>query len=77
MKTIIDINEDLLGKAMKVARTTTKKETVQIALQELIKLRLRERLKSMAGSGMLKLSLHDLRLRRKMRTRKHSKIQGS
>ena len=75
MKTLIDINEELVGKAMRAAGTTTKKETVQIALEEFIKLRLRQRLKGMAGSQILNLSLSGLKKSRKARTRKHSKIR--
>lgn len=71
MKTIIDIDKDLIEKAMKVSGTVTKKETVKIALKQLIKLKLRQRLKEMAGSGILDISLKELKAIRTSRTKKH------
>jgi Arc/MetJ family transcription regulator len=71
MKTIIDIDKDLIEKAMKVSGTGTKKETVKIALEELVKLKLRQRLKQMAGSGILDISLEELKAIRTRRTKKH------
>lgn len=38
---------------MEVAETNTKKETIRLAQEELIKSRLRQRLKGMAGSGII------------------------
>ena len=37
MRTNIDIDNQLLSKAMKLANTKTKKETVEVALAQLIK----------------------------------------
>lgn len=71
MKTIIDIDKDLIEKAMKVSGMDTKKETVKIALEELIKLKLRQKLKEMAGSGILDISLEELKAIRTSRTKKH------
>lgn len=71
MKTIIDIDKNLIEKAMKVSGTGTKKETIKIALEELIKLKLRRRLKQMAGSGILDISLEELKAIRARRTKKH------
>jgi len=74
MKTIIDIDNDLIEKAMKVSGTGTKKETVKIALEELIKLKLRQRLKQMAGSGILNISLEELKAIRAGRAKKHLQL---
>ena len=71
MKTLIDIDEGLMKKAMDSAGTATKKETIKIALEELIKLRLRQRLKDMAGSEILDISLKDLKEMRHRRAKKH------
>jgi Arc/MetJ family transcription regulator len=66
MKTLIDIDEDVLKKAMKISGARTKKETVHKALEELVKVGLRRQLKGMAGSGAVDLSLGELKkLRRK------------
>jgi len=67
MKTLVDINEDVLKEAMAVSETTTKKETITLALEELIKSRLRQRLKGMAGSGMIGTGLSDLKSLRQRR----------
>ena len=61
MKTLIDIDEPLLKKAMKLAHTPTKKETIHQALQELVRSRQRQALKYMAGSGALDVTQSDLR----------------
>ena len=37
MRTNIDIDDELLGEAMRLAGTATKKSTVEIALRELIR----------------------------------------
>lgn len=71
MKTLVDINEHLLSEAMKVAETTTKKETITLALEELIKSKLRQRLKGMAGSGIIETGLSDLKRLRQRRRKIH------
>jgi Arc/MetJ family transcription regulator len=76
MRTLIDINDTLMKEAMEVSGTTTKKDTVEIALQELIKLRLREALKAMAGKEPLDLSLKGLKAVRRSRSKKHAKIRA-
>lgn len=53
MKTLIDIDDVLLEKAMKLSQAQTKKETIRRALEEFIKLQQRGRLKQMAGSGAI------------------------
>jgi Arc/MetJ family transcription regulator len=67
MRTLVDINENVLKEAMEVSETTTKKETITLALEELIKLRFRQKLKSMAGSGIIETGLSDLKRIRKRR----------
>ncbi len=71
MKTLIDIDEELMKKAMDSTGTPTKKETIKIALEELIKLKMRQRLKGMAGKELLDISLKDLKEMRHKRTKKH------
>jgi Arc/MetJ family transcription regulator len=68
MKTLVDIDETLLKKAMIAAETSTKKETIRQALEQLIRSRHRQSLKALAGSGVVEMSLQELRrLRRKTR----------
>jgi Arc/MetJ family transcription regulator len=75
MKTLVDINENVLKEAMEVSGTTTKKETITLALEELIRSRLRQRLKSMAGSGMMETSLSDLKSLRQRREKTHKSLR--
>lgn len=67
MRTLVDINENVLKEAMEVSEATTKKETITLALEELIKLKFRQKLKSMAGSGIIETGLSDLKRIRKRR----------
>jgi len=76
MKTVIDIDEELIKKAMALAGTKTKKETVRIALEELIKAKQRQRLKEMAGSGIVDISLQELKAIRKKRQKRHQGLPG-
>ena len=71
MRTLVDINEKVLKEAMAVSKTTTKKETITLALEELIKSKLRHRLKGMAGSGMIETGLSDLKSLRQRREKVH------
>ncbi len=73
MKTLVDISDDLLQEAMEVSEKSTKKETITLALEELIKSRLRQKLKGMAGSGIMGTSRSDLR-RLRQRRQKTQKI---
>ena len=75
MKTLVDINENVLKEAMELSETTTKKETITLALEELIKSRLRQRLKSMAGSGMMETDLSDLKSLRQRREKTHKGLR--
>ena len=75
MRTLVDINEKVLKEAMEVSETTTKKETITLALEELIKSRLRQKLKGMAGSGMIGTSLSELRRLRQRREKSHKSLR--
>lgn len=75
MRTLVDINEKILSEAMEVAETTTKKETIMLALEELIKSRLRKRLKGMAGSGIMETGRHDLKRLRQRRRKIHTDLK--
>jgi Arc/MetJ family transcription regulator len=72
MKTLIDIDEKLLNRAVRISGFTTKKETVKIAIEEFIKLKLRQRLKDMEGSDILDLSLSSLKAVRTLRLKKQA-----
>jgi len=76
MKTLIDIDEGLMKKAMRSIGGLTKKETVEVALEELIKLKMREKLKGMAGSEVLDISLKDLKDMRHRRAKKHHSAES-
>ena len=68
MRTLINIDDETLKEAMTLVGAKTKKETVQLALKELIKSRLRQNLKEMRGSGAIEMTrkaLKGLRTRRK------------
>ncbi len=71
MKTLVDIREDILREAMEISEARTKKEVVTIALEELIKSRLRQKLKHLAGSGIVETKLSDLKRIRQRRDEKH------
>lgn len=74
MKTLIDIDKALLDEAMDLAQTRTKKETIQQALQEFIKLKLRKRLKHLKGSGITRWTLGELKRSRLKRAKVHKSI---
>jgi Arc/MetJ family transcription regulator len=75
MRTLVDINENVLREAMEVSETTTKKETITLALEELIKLKFRQKLKSMAGSGIIETRLSDLKRLRQRREKGHRNLR--
>jgi Arc/MetJ family transcription regulator len=75
MKTLVDINEDVLKKAMELSEAETKKDVILLALEELIRSRLREKLKQSAGSGMIGTSLSDLKRIRHRREKVHRNLQ--
>ena len=68
-KTLVDLDPDLLRKAMDLSRAPTKKETIRLALEELVRARQRQALKRMAGSGTLELTLSELRRIRRRKAR--------
>ena len=76
MKTLVDIDDQTLRKAMKMAEVETKKEAIHVALQELIKSRFRQKLRGLAGSGFLGTPLSDLRKLRNRRGAVHAEISG-
>jgi hypothetical protein len=61
---------------MEVSETTTKKGTITLALEELIKLRFRQKLKSMAGSGIIETGLSDLKRIRKRREKDQRSLRA-
>lgn len=65
MKTLVDIDEALLKEAMALSDAQTKKETIQRALAEFIKTSRRRSLKAMAGSGIVDMTLRELRRARR------------
>jgi len=67
MKTLVDIDETLLKEAMKVSKASTKKETIHRALAEYIRAGHRQALKGLAGSGIVDMSLSELRRARRRR----------
>lgn len=71
MKTLVDINDSILKKAMALSGARTKKDTIMLALEELIRLRLRQRLKRMAGSGAMDIGLTELKESRQRREKTH------
>ena len=71
MRTLVDIDKNVLKEAMEVSETTTKKETIALALEELIKSRLRQQLKGMSGSGILETGLSDLKSLHRRREMTH------
>lgn len=66
MRTTIDIDERLLDLAMKLTEASTKREVVNFALKELVRRRRLERLKQLAGSGCVTLTLKELKRLRRM-----------
>jgi len=74
MKTLVDINEEVLREAMKLSEAKTKKEAITLALEELIKSKLREKLKQSAGSGMIETRPSDLKRTRHRREKVHRNL---
>ncbi|WP_447974107.1 type II toxin-antitoxin system VapB family antitoxin [Nitrospira sp. Kam-Ns4a] len=71
MKTLVDIDERLLTKAMALSDSATKRETMQRALEELIRACRRRELKALAGSGIVDMTLPELR-----RARRRGQVHG-
>jgi len=77
MKTLVDIREDILDEAMRLSDAKTKKEVINMALDELIKARLRQKLKGLAGSGIMETKLSDLKRIRRKRENNHRNLRMS
>ena len=75
MKTLVDIREDILDKAMRLSHARTKREVIHMALDELIKARLRQKLKGLAGSGIIETRLSDLKRIRRKRDNNHRNLR--
>jgi len=75
MRTLVDINENVLKEAMEVSEARTKKEVITLALEELIKSRLRQKLKGLAGSGLIETKLSNLKRMRKKREEYHRSLR--
>ena len=75
MKTLVDINDSTLKKAMVLSGAHTKKETIMLALEEFIRVRLRQKLKGMAGSGVLDMGLAELKESRQRREQIHKGLK--
>lgn len=65
MRSTIDINRELLEKAMRFTKVKTKKELINLSLEELLRSAYRARLKSKLGHFPLDLSLKKLEQLRK------------
>ncbi len=62
MKTLLDIDEDMLKKVMEVSKSKTKKGAIVIALNEYLRLKKRDELKGLIGNYKdFGLTLDDLR----------------
>lgn len=61
MRTTLDIPEDLLAEAMRLAKTRSKTSTIILSLQELINQRKIDRLRAMRGKISLDIDLDALR----------------
>jgi hypothetical protein len=60
---------------MEVSEAGTKKEVITLALEELIKSRLRQKLKGLAGSGLIETKLSNLKRMRKKREEYHRSLR--
>jgi Arc/MetJ family transcription regulator len=75
MKTLVDISEDILDEAMRLSEARTKREVIHMALDELIKARLRQKLKGLAGSGIMEMKLSNLKRVRRKRDNNHRHLR--
>jgi len=65
MKTLLDIQDDLMNELLKEANTRVKKEAVILAIKTFLKVRRREKLASLIGNYEFGYSLEDLEEKRK------------
>ena len=75
MKTLVDISKDILDEAMRLSDAKTKREVINMALDELIKGRLRQKLKGLAGSEIIETSLSELKRIRRRRDKEHQNLR--
>lgn len=61
MRTNIDIDDKLMKEAMKISKVKTKKELVNYALEELIRLHKREKMLSLFGKVKWEENLDEMR----------------
>jgi len=61
LRTLVNIADNILKEAMALVGTRTKKETIQLALEELIKSARRRNLKAMSGSGCISMTRKELK----------------
>lgn len=65
MKTLLDIQDDLMNELMKEAKTHVKKEAVILAIKTFLEVKRREKLASLIGNYEFGYSLEDLEEMRK------------
>jgi Arc/MetJ family transcription regulator len=65
MKTLLDIQDDLMNELLKEANTRVKKEAVVLAIKTFLKLKRREKLASLIGNYKFGYSLDELEEMRK------------
>jgi len=75
MKTLVDISKDILDEAMRLSDAKTKREVINMALDELIKSKLRQKLKGLAGSEIMETSLSELKRIRRRRDKEHQNLR--
>ena len=65
MKTLLDIQDDLMNELLKEAKTGVKKEAVILAIKTFLDLKRREKLASLIGNYEFGYSLEELKEMRK------------
>ena len=65
MRTLIDIQDDLMNELLKEANTTVKKEAIIIAIKTFLDVRRRDKLASLIGNYEFGYSLDELKRMRK------------
>ncbi len=74
-RTTLDIDEELLKKAMEASGARTKTEAVEFALRELVRQRQLKLLREELGTFDLDLDLEKLRRDRRYRDEKHERMR--
>ena len=65
MRTLIDIQDDLMNELLKEANTRTKKEAIMLAISTFLDVKRREKLASLVGNYEFGYSLEELEEMRK------------